>query len=221
MKHSSMLCALVGTLLLAPAIGAMDPLLRETQAAQAPSSLSTSSAVHVELQKETGSVEFFAVGWPSALKIHGKGTGADGEFEVTGTQVTGSIGFDLGSLETGIGLRDRHMKEKYLETSKFPRASLSLSHLETAKLPESGSFGAMTVPFEGVLSLHGVERPVTGEAKVSRVGTQVTGAATFWINLAEFGIDVPKYLGITVAEKVQVRASFSAALFAASHVAAR
>lgn len=98
---------------------------------------------------------------------------------------------------------------------------MSLSHLETAKVPQSGSFGSLSVPFEGVLSLHGVERPVAGEARISRVGTQVTGAATFSINLAEFGIAVPKYLGITVAEKVEVRASFSARVFAAGHVAAR
>src|SRR5262249_50751797 len=57
-----------------------------------------------------------------------------GSFEAKTTKVTGAVGtapdssgavpgavkVDLQTLETGIGLRDRHMREKYLEVDKGP-----------------------------------------------------------------------------------------------------
>src|SRR5262245_61021757 len=180
---------------------------------------STRPAVSVGVQP--GRVEFDAVGWPSALKIHGKGEGLEGRLRVEGAAVTGAVAFDLQSLSTGIELRDRHMKEKYLETARFPRATLTLSHIALDKVPASDTFGPVTVPFGGTLSLHGVEKPVKGEAKITRSGSSLTTTAAFEINIKDFGIGVPSYMGITVAEKVQVRVGFPARLEASSDAAAR
>jgi polyisoprenoid-binding protein YceI len=182
----------------------------QESAAKAEASSQSSSPVNFELRNDGGRIEFFATGRPSALRIHGKGKGPDGTITVAEGVVTGALAFDLDSLETGIGLRDRHMKETYLETSRYPRASLTLKQLDASRLPQASSFAPVTVPFEGTLSLHGVERPVTGQAKVSRDGARISSTATFAINLGEFGIAVPSYLGITVAEKVEVKATFSA-----------
>lgn len=216
MKRSSTLYALTGVLCLSYGLGAM-VVGAQTVHSKEPASL-TSSPVQVEMQNNAGSIEFFATGWPSALRIHGKGAGPDGTLTVRDTAVTGSIGVDLGSLETGIGLRDRHMKENYLQVDRYPRAVLTLSHLDI-KLAANG--GPVNVPFEGTLLLHGVEKHVTGQARVSREADQVTGNAAFSIKLGEFGIDVPKYLGITVAEKVDVKATFSAHVDRARDVAER
>ena|SRR6185503_14476903 len=169
-----------------------------------------SAASVVELHKQAGHVEFFAVGWPSALKIHGQGPGAEGVVQVSSGTLNGSLTFELDSLETGIALRDRHMKENYLQTSRHPKAELKLSGLDVSKLPATGDFGPVTLPFQGTLSLHGVERPVSGSARLSRSGEQVNATAEFPLKLGDFGIEVPSYLGITVAEKVQVKTTFSA-----------
>ena len=69
----------------------------------------------------------------------------------------------------------------------------------------------MSVPFAWHLSLHGVEKPITGEAKITRAGSSLTTTAVFGINIKDFGIAVPSYMGITVAEKVQVRGYVSRA----------
>src|SRR5262245_53986728 len=205
-RHSSALCALTVVLCVGPAFGGANPLSDQHRS----SSASPSAPIHVELDKKGGCVEFFAVGWPSALKIHGKGRGPEGELLVVAHQVRGSIEFDLETLETGIELRDRHMKEQYLQTSRFPRAVLKLEGVDAKRLADST--GSVSLPFRGMLSLHGVDKPVAGEAKVSQAGSRLGTVATFEIQLGDFGIEVPKYLGITVAEKVQVKVAFSALL---------
>lgn len=214
MKRPSTLTVLTGILCLPPhVVPAGTFALQETRAVATRPPLS--------LSIQPGRVEFDAVGWPSALKIHGQGSGLDGRLVIEGAAVRGALGFDLQALQTGIALRDRHMKEKYLETARFPRATLTVSHVAVEKLPTTESFAAVTIPFDGVLSLHGVEKPVSGEAKVARTGTSVTTTASFAINIKDYGISLPSYMGITVAEKVQVRVGFPAVLEAAADAGAR
>lgn len=217
MKRPSSLYALTAILCLSSGLSAV---VAQDVRSKEPASL-TSPAVRVELRNNAGSIEFFATGWPSALRIHGKGAGPDGTLTVTDTTVTGSIGVDLGSLETGIGLRDRHMKEQYLHIERYPRAVLTLSRLDPKLLPNGGPSGPVTVPFEGTLLLHGVEKHVAGQARISRDDDRVTANAVFSITLGDFGIEVPKYLGITVAEKVDVKATFSALVDRTRDVARR
>ena len=207
MKRPSTLFALAGFLWVGP--GGADPVSLKP------------SPVCVELQTDAGSVEFVATGWPSALKIHGKGTGPGGTLTVTDHSVSGSLAVDLASLETGISLRDRHLKEEYLQVERYPQARLTLSRLDVTLVPDGATFGAVAVPFEGTLLLHGVEKPVSGLAKVSRRDSQIAVSAQFSINLGDFGVAVPKYMGITVAEKVDVKAAFSAAVERSRDVARR
>jgi polyisoprenoid-binding protein YceI len=219
MKRPSTLYALAGILWLGPAPGAV---VAGAQAVPSKDAVSLkSSAVRVDLKTQAGSVEFLATGWPSALKIHGKGAGPDGTLTVTNHSVSGSLAVDLATLETGIGLRDHHLKEEYLQVDRYPQARLTLSRLDVTQVPDGAPFGAVSVPFEGTLLLHGVEKPVSGQAKVSRHDDRITVNAQFSINLGDFGVDVPKYMGITVAEKVDVKTAFSAALEPSRDVARR
>lgn len=158
----------------------------------------------VVLDQGNGSVEFNAVGRPSAIKIKGKGTNAKGTLTLEGNRVSGIAIFALDSLDTGIKLRNEHMKTKYLETEKFPEARLTLSQIT---LPESfkGDVAmAENVPFEGKLLLHGVEKLVKGNASVERKGAEVTLDAVFDLKISDFAIATPGFAGITMAEDVKV-----------------
>jgi polyisoprenoid-binding protein YceI len=159
--------------------------------------------VDFDLKQSTGSVEFHATGHPSALKIVGKGDKAVGHFVLEGDTVTGDSSFHLASLDTFNETRNHHMKEKYLEVDKFPEAKLTLAKL---KLPKelSDNVSLTAVPFEGKLSLHGVEKPVKGTVNLERKGAQVTVTAQFAIKILDFGITLPTFLGITMADDVQV-----------------
>jgi polyisoprenoid-binding protein YceI len=147
-----------------------------------------------------GSVNFLAVGKPSALKIHGKAAGPDAKLSLDGTKLTGSAEFDMNKLDTGIELRNQHMKEKYLQVQQHPKAKLTLTDVEVdpnfaATLSNSGE-----KPFKGKLQLHGQERDVEGTYTAKNGLVQ----AKFQIKLTNYGIEIPSYLGITVAELVDV-----------------
>lgn len=166
----------------------------------------------VDLDRGTGDVEFRAVGRPSALKIVGKGAEPKGVFTIDAGKVSGSAVFDLTSLDTGISMRNEHMKKKYLETSKYPQAKLTLTRLELPKEDLANDFSLDKVPFQGVLTLHGTEKPVSGTAQVSRKGNQVKFLAQFGLDIGDYGIPSPGFAGITMAKDVQVTVESSAPL---------
>ena len=75
-------------------------------------------------------------------------------------------------------------------------------------------FSAENVPFTGKLALHGVEKPVSGTAKIEKTGDKVTVAANFGLKVSEYGIVIPVFAGITMADDVQVTVADSAPLVA-------
>jgi polyisoprenoid-binding protein YceI len=102
------------------------------------------------------------------------------------------------------------MKERYLETARFPQATFTLKTLDLGDAAAEHPFPARRVPFTGTLGLHGVERPVTGEATVIRDAKKVTVDAAFALQIQDFGIERPGYLGITLADEVKVKVHISA-----------
>jgi hypothetical protein len=123
--------------------------------------------------------------------------------------VTGSIAVDLRTLDTGIGLRNSHMRDRYLEVQRgerFERAVLSELRLAA---PDVVSTGGETA-FTATLLVHGVSRPVTGAAQLSPRGAAMRVQASFPLSLAEFEIPSPRYLGVGVRDRVTVHVSFVA-----------
>ncbi len=167
----------------------------------------TALAAPTKMKVETTAVHFEAVGKPSFIKIRGEAkeaTSSKSEAEIDGAKVKGSFKFSLKELKTGIDMRDNHMKEKYLQVEKFPDAELKLT---TVQLPTGWSVAkpeSKDVPFEGTLKLHGVEKPIKGSIDLSKSDSKIVGAAKFEVKISEFGIDIPKYMGVTVADVVKV-----------------
>ncbi len=159
---------------------------------------SFAAATQYEFKPEVGKVGFKTKGWPNLVTIKGEGKGVSGSLQETAGKVSGTLTFDLTSLKTGIDLRDDHMKNNYLEVKDHPTAALTL---KDATLPE-GLKG--TMKFTGTLKLHGVEKEVTGEAKLDNDSGQITMSAEIPVNLSDFKIAIPSYKGITVAEKVNI-----------------
>jgi polyisoprenoid-binding protein YceI len=121
----------------------------------------------------------------------------------------GALTVDLRTLETGIGLRDAHMRDQYLEVGKGEGfAAAVLSDLDLGAVPAESL--RARVRFTGTLQLHGVRQPVAGQADVRRDGAAVRVEAAFPIALAAYGIAEPRYLGIGVKDTVQVKVTLVA-----------
>jgi polyisoprenoid-binding protein YceI len=113
----------------------------------------------------------------------------------------------VGSLTTGVELRDKHMKETYLEAPKFPEAKLVIEKGCLA-LPESGEkSGECPAAF----TLHGETKGVTVKYKAAVAGKSVDVDASFVANFLDHGVQEPKYMGIKVKPLVDVKAKFTAA----------
>lgn len=154
-------------------------------------------------QVSAGRVEFLALATPGALKISGKQSGSPAikaDIKIENQQVVGSSTVQLDSFSTGIGLRDRHMKENYFEASKFPESTFTYK-----KLILPPDFKGEKIPFEGVLKLHGVEKPVSGFVLSEKKDSQLILNHQFKIKTSDFGIQTPNYMGVVMGEEVEIK----------------
>ena len=118
--------------------------------------------------------------------------------------VRGALKVELQTLETGISVRDRHMKSNYLEVEKGPEfSSATIDDIRVEKLE------GKTV-FTGVLSLHGQKRKVTGAAELQQKDGKVRVQAQFSVKVSEFEIPAPTYLGVGVRDEIQIKVSLLA-----------
>ncbi len=159
------------------------------------------------LESKNGLSEFTAIGRPAALKIVGHGVGPTGQLalapEGSDYLLSGALDLDLDSFDTGIEMRDKHMKEKYLETSKNKKATLKFTgaHLAKEILEKNGE---VTVP--AFLLLHGIEKPVEVKtAFVQDSNGELKTTSSFQIKISDYGIQIPSFSGLTVADQIQIK----------------
>ena len=168
--------------------------------------------VIISLSNGTGSVQFEAIGRPSALHINGKGEAPEGEFSILNNNLSGTASFKLESLDTGIKMRNEHMKKKYLETDKYPKALFTFTKLEIPESIRIKNGSAENVPFAGKLKLHGIEKAIAGTAKLERKDEHLVFGGDFSLKIGEYQIASPGFAGITMADDVKVNVRFSAPL---------
>jgi polyisoprenoid-binding protein YceI len=126
--------------------------------------------------------------------------------------IIGSLQVNLETLETGIGLRDRHMRDNYLEVKKGPDyATATLEDISVERLNGKTAI-------KGMLRLHGQRREVNGTAEIRQEDGRVRVQAQFPVRVSDFEIPKPSYLGVGVRDEVQVKVSMT---IAASPTAAR
>lgn len=114
----------------------------------------------------------------------------------------------LGTLRTGIGLRDRHMREKYLEVDKYPNAEVVVKR-STLKFPDDGK--ETTADAAATMTLHGKTRPVTLRYGARRTGESYAVRGSTSINITDFGIKQPGYMGVNVNPVVNIDVRFQVA----------
>ena len=154
-----------------------------------------------------GKTEFFAVGKPAMIKINGEGQSPEGTLTIVNNLVNGKLTVDLTKLTTKIDLRDDHMKNKYLEVSKYPNAVLTLKDL---KLPAdlSSLKNEIKLPFFGEFTLHGKTKPVTGEVTLSSENKNVFVKAEFEVKVMDYIDTLPEWFGMKVADSVKIKTNF-------------
>lgn len=116
---------------------------------------------------------------------------------------------DLNTLKTGIGLRDSHMRENYLETDKYPFAEFT-GKLE--KIPELMLGEKMPTKASGTFKIHGVERQIEVSGFLTKIQNgMIELESSFDIRLSDYKIPIPKLVFYELAEeqKVTIKATLN------------
>ena len=165
--------------------------------------LSFSLVAAAKLSSTGSSSAGFAAKGPGGINIDGKTS--DVRVTDDGTTVTITVG--LAALDTGMGLRDKHAKEA-LETDQFPTAEIKVARGDL-KFPAAGAESSGDA--KGKLKIHGQTKDVTFHYTAGLAGDtlSVKGSAK-QVNMNDFGIKTPSYLGVGVKPEVDITVNFQA-----------
>jgi polyisoprenoid-binding protein YceI len=122
---------------------------------------------------------------------------------------------DLRTIDTGIPLRNEHMRDQYLETTQYPKATFRVTHLTTKAMPPFKAGQVINLTATGPFTVHGKSVVKTIPLKITylplsnkkathtdRVQIRIQG--TFPVNLDEHGIKRPEMVFQKLAETVYV-----------------
>jgi polyisoprenoid-binding protein YceI len=111
---------------------------------------------------------------------------------------------NVDALDTGVSLRNKEMRERYLETAKWPVAtfkSVSVAGPQTVTANQPAEFSVA-----GDFTLHGVTKRLTIPVRVVLIGDgRLHATSSFNVHMPDFGIKVPHNVLVTVNEDVPVR----------------
>ena len=112
----------------------------------------------------------------------------------------------LSGVDTGIGLRNRHLRAA-LDVAHFPEAELRVPRKALA-FPAPGK--STESDAQGTLTLHGVPRPCSVHYRAEQGPSgELRVRSTFHLDMRDFGIETPSYLGVHVEPAVAVQVEFS------------
>jgi hypothetical protein len=163
---------------------------------------SKAQALTLELLPASGATEFLAVGQPGFIKIKGKASVPQGQLVLAQGEWSGELKLPVDELDTGLNLRNQHMREKYLKSQSYPFIVLKLVK---QKVDPSWTFDQgqkASGQLDGVVRIMEQESPV-------QVHYQIDGnnkvKADFKIKISDYAIGTPEFMGVKVADHVEVQ----------------
>lgn len=139
---------------------------------------------------QAGTVTWHAMDSLGLTKIDGEGGKATGTVVLEKGMASGIFECAMADFTTGIGMRDDHMKNKFLMVGKYPKAVLKLDPVAA-----SGE-----VDWTGQLTLKDATKAVKGHAHIA--GGLVE--AKFTINTDDFNIGSPAFAGVQFGKTVEI-----------------
>ncbi len=139
-------------------------------------------------------------------KIDGYAAWPGGEFgekiDLTGSDIYFEV--PLATLKTGIGMRDRDMREDYLETDNFPLAFFKGTITGIVLRTDS----AYDIRTSGAFTVHGVTRSMVINGEVRPEDGRLVVNCVFEVILPDHNIKVPKLLFLRISETIKVELEF-------------
>jgi polyisoprenoid-binding protein YceI len=120
-----------------------------------------------------------------------------------------SVVVDLRQLTSDSERRDRALRERFLESRRHPYARLDTGGLSglPRPIPHNRPFAFQLV---GDLAVHGVARRTQWRGEATLSGDTLRGHATTRVVMTDFGIEVPRFLWLRVADGLKLDIRFVA-----------
>lgn len=145
-------------------------------------------------QAGVAKVDFTAHTNMPGVSVEGKADGINVPFDRKSPQGA-VVELDVFELKTGMDKRDQHLREKVFAAKKPGDAKIRFEVTE---------FDSVKGSVKGKLAIKGVTKEVTIPVKTS--GDQIVGQTT--INLADYSLPRPSFMGVKVEESVDVNFTF-------------
>lgn len=119
-----------------------------------------------------------------------------------------------GAFDSGNFIRDANARRALFEAARFPWIVFEAERAQAADgvpadLPDGAS---RELTLEGMLTLHGVTRPLSPSVRVTRRGDLLTAETSFDVRLSDFDMRRPSLLGVVVDDLVRVEVEIDAIL---------
>lgn len=133
---------------------------------------------------------------------------------------------DLSTIKTGIEMRDGHMRDNFLETSKYPKAIFELTKVDSASTNKLENQKEVKLLLAGNFSVHGVTKTITipatityysenDQTKARADGDLMHIAVNFDLLLGDYGIKRPQMLFMKLDETQKISIDMIASTAAA------
>jgi len=119
---------------------------------------------------------------------------------------SGTIRVPLGKLDTGLSLRNEHMRQNHLETGKYPEVVFRIREFISADPPAIIGGGSASTLIKGELELHGVKKDyeILGQLNYDPL-TGILNARYHWpISLKEHQIARPDFLFMKLSDTQEI-----------------
>ena len=149
----------------------------------------------------------------------GKTVQIDGSVEVDladAASAAGQFEVDLTTVKTGIEMRDQHMREGYLHTDSFPKATFKIVKVTKAIPKQLADGQPVEIEAQGELTIHGVTKPIAVSGTVTYLKESEATQARLPgdllhidvgtpILLSDFKVERPQFVLMKVSDKVELR----------------
>jgi polyisoprenoid-binding protein YceI len=172
----------------------------------APAAAEQPAAFHYRLQAKSSQLAWEL---PATLHtVHGRAPGLSGTIDaVAGPNgewtVHARIVVEAAAMVTGNEKRDRNMREKVLETDRFPEIVFEARRVR-ADLSRFRVGERFTVEASGDLTVHGRALPIQLPVDVSVSADRVTLQGSFPLAWKSYGLNDPSFGVVTVREPMRV-----------------
>jgi polyisoprenoid-binding protein YceI len=112
---------------------------------------------------------------------------------------------DLNAIDTGFGLRNRHMRENYLHTDKFPITHYTGKIIKAVNVSDT----EVEVTTEGEIFIHGVKKSLSVVGTLKKEENEIYHIEiNFVVTLTDFDIEVPSIMFYKIDENMDLILDF-------------